>query len=72
MAKEYWQEDQAFYAFVGKNSSPLLLANMIKAEIKQKEEREVAIMPALANGGRWGAGGVEPIPFTGKNPGLLQ
>jgi hypothetical protein len=45
---------------------------MIKAEIKQKEEREVAIMPALANGGRWGAGGVEPIPFTGKNPGLLQ
>jgi hypothetical protein len=39
-----------------KNSSPLLLANIIKAEIKQKEAKEVAIMPVLPNGGDGGGG----------------
>jgi hypothetical protein len=32
------EEDQVFYAFVGNGSSPLLLAYIIKDEIKPTEE----------------------------------
>ncbi len=64
------EEDQAFYAFVTNGSSPLMLATISRAEMKQKEEREVEIMPMLANGGD--GGGVEPIPLTVKDPGLFQ
>jgi hypothetical protein len=44
----------SFLYFCWKELTPLLLSNIIKAEIKQKEAREVAIMPVLAKGGGLG------------------